>query len=83
MAGVLVTKEGAIVENAEVELYHYTGSDSPTEAKDTVITNALGEFAFSGLSNGIYHINAQYKDSLYGSIRNIYLSETDTIVDSL
>lgn len=85
IGGKLVTKEGFPASNAEVTLYRLTGIDA-AEAVDTVTTNSLGAYIFTGQRGGIYHLSSHYKDSIFGSKRNIdhiQTTYTDLLTDTL
>lgn len=84
--GKLVDNFGNSVEKALVRLYKGDSFDSLANVLDVVLTDSLGFYCLESIKSGIYHIQADYKDSLFVSRRNINHFEysiTDLDVDTM
>lgn len=73
---------------ADVQLYLYStyqGSllQSDTTLLDSTMSDAAGHYSFDSLSDGIYHIQANYADSLFASQRNIRYQSIPLEIDTL
>lgn len=73
---------------SDVQLYLYssgTGSltDTDTTLIDSTMSDKEGQYQFDSLPGGIYHIHANYADSLFASKRNIIYTEQSLAIDTL
>lgn len=73
---------------SDVQLYLYssgddTWGDADTSLIDSTFSDTDGCYQFDSLPGGIYHIHANYEDSLFASKRNIIYTETTLNIDTL
>lgn len=73
---------------AEVQLYLYSTYQGNLQKSDTTLldstkSDATGHYSFDSLNDGIYHIQANFADSLYASRRNIHYQSEPLELDTL
>lgn len=73
---------------SDVQIYLYSSGTNVTDDADTTLIDSTfsdtnGLYTFDSLTGGIYHIQANYEDSLFATKRNILYTEQSLTVDSL